>query len=238
MAIVPTTLQNIITAARLRCDMRTSQFLADTEFTYYINESLAQLDSILISKYDAYKITPILTTCIANTNNIAIPDDFVKFRGLDVLANANNDGYIKVKPCAFQHRDVLSGSRTMYGPFNVTYTLLGQDIVILPAQIAGQYTYRLWYIPDYIQLVNTTDTLQPYMDSQMWYQYAVAEVATKVLTMQGITDEAGQMQQQAEMLRDNIIRLSAPNRDAGDPKAVVDSRDSNSGWGGGYGWNW
>src|ERR1017187_8062239 len=103
MALVPTTLQKIITACRLRCDMRVSQYLTDPEFTSEINLSLSKLDAILISKFDSYKITAVLTTVAPNTNNIQVPADFIKFRKLDIQYNGNTqDGYLTVRPCAIQ----------------------------------------------------------------------------------------------------------------------------------------
>lgn len=221
--------------------MRTSQYLTDVEFTNEINLSLSKLDAILISKFDSYKITAILTNVVPNTNNVAIPSDFVKFRGLDIQYNGNTpDGYIKVRPCAFQKRDerTFPGTSVTFGPTQITYTLLGKNIVILPAALAGNFTYRLWYTPDYIPLVSATDTLQSYMDSQGWYDYAVCDVASKVATMQGMTDEAQILMGQSAEMKEHIIKLATPNRDAGDPKAIVDSRDTYSGNFGGYGWNW
>ena len=243
MALFPTTLQTLITAARLRCDMRTNQYLNDTEFTSHINASLSTLDGDLISKFDDYKITPVFTNVVPNTNNLAIPLDFLKFRGLDLLYDNNSpDGYITVRQHSFQKRNDKSypGTSVAVGPTSITYRLQGQNIALLPASIAAQYTYRLWYTPDYILLVNPTDTLQPYMDSQMWFDYAICDVAVKVHTMQGMTDEAQILMAQAAELRDHIMKVSAPNRDAGEPKAVVDTRhqwEGNYG-GGGYGSNW
>lgn len=239
MAITPTTLLDIITAARLRTDMRSSQFLTDQEFTSYINASLSQLDMILVSKFNDYKINSIMTNVVANTNYIALPNDFLKFRGLDMQYNTTNpDGYITVGPHNFQKRNSFNypGSPVTLGPSSVTYRLQGQQIVVLPSQIAPQYNYRLWYTPDFIPLVDPTDTLQPYMDSQMWFDYAVVDVAAKVATMQDQNDTGSVFMQQAELAREHIIKMATPNRDAGSPTFVVDTRDD--GDGSGYGWGW
>jgi hypothetical protein len=242
VATTPTTLQTLITAARLRVDMRTSQYLSDAEFTSHINASLAQLDSILISKFDDYKISSAITNVLTNTNLLALPNDFLKFRGLDIQYTAGSlDGYMTVRQHSFQQRNSRNypGTAVSIGPYGVTYRLQGNNVVLLPGTIAGQYTYRLWYTPDFIQLINPTDTLQTYMDSQMWYDYAIVDTAAKVESMQNNIDTAQLLMSQAEQLRDHIIKLSAPNRDAGEPKAVVDTRASQGfDGGGGYGWNW
>ena len=244
MALTPTSAQTLINALRVRCDIRTSSYLSDTELlNSYINPSLAQLDAILVSKFDDYKIAFVFTSVASNQNTLALPLDFLKFRGLDLMYNNNNpDGYITVRQHDFQKRNDTSypGTSVAVGPTSVTYRLQGQTILLLPAFIAGQYQYRLWYTPDFIPLVNPTDTLQPYMDSQLWYDYCISDAAAKVLLMQSMTEDAQVQTAQAEMLRDHLIKLSTPNRDAGEPKAVVDTRNKWEGTygGGGYGWSW
>lgn len=237
MAVTPTTLQDIITAARLRTDMRVSQYLTDEEFTSYINASLAQLDAILVSKFDNYKLTKVMTNVTANTDQIALPNDFLKFKGLDVQIGPFADGYYTVEPLAFQKRnDYYQGTYPGYGPNVVRYTLEGQNVVVSPPQVAAQYNYRLWYIPDFIKLSAASDTLQPYMDSQMWFDYAVSDVATKVATMQDL-DTAQVLMAQTNELKEHMIKLATPNRDSGAPKAVVDTRYDNRFGGGGYGYD-
>lgn len=229
MATTPTTLANLITAARLRLDMRTSQYLSDNEFTSYINASLALLDSILINKFDDYKLSSVAATA-DSTGNIKLPNDFVKFRGLDVQVNASSlDGYLTVRQHSFQKRNdrTYAGTTVGLGPYSVTYRLQGSSICVLPATVAPIYGYRLWYVPDFIQLILPTDTLQSYMDSQMWFDYAITDTAAKIESMQNNTEAAQLLMAQAEQLRNNIITLSAPNRDSGEPKAVVDTRYNN-----------
>lgn len=242
MALTPTTLQTMLTLLRERTNMENNQFVTDPELTTYLNNSLAVLDGILVSKFDDYKITPVFTTVTTNTNLIALPADFLKFRGLDIVYNNNSpDGYIAVKKYAFQKRNDLTypGTSVTYGPTAICYRLMGQNVSILPAALAAQFQYRLWYTPDYIPLVNTTDTLQPYMDSQAWYEYAVVAAAVKVLAKQDL-DPSIFMAQAAE-LKDHLIKLSTPNRDSGEPVSVVDTRGpwgGGYGSGGGYGWDW
>jgi hypothetical protein len=76
--------------------------------------------------------------------------------------------------------------------------------------------------------------LQSYMDSQAWYEYAVVDCAIKVLAKQDL-DPATFLQQKAE-LHELIMKLSAPNRDEGEPSAMVDTRGRPGGMG--YGWDW
>lgn len=240
MSITPTTLQTIITACRLRTDFRTSQFLTDTEFTTYINQSLSQLDGILVSKFNDYKLTAVLLSVDA-TGNITLPSDFLKLRGVDVFYNPNSpDGYRTVSEYQFQQRNdkiypTAGSSALLVGPFSFEFRLQGNKIHINPLQSAANYQFRIWYTPDYIPLVLPTDTLQSYMDSQSWYDYAVVDVAIKVATMQDI--DASPLMMQKQELKDMLIHLYTPNRNSGEPKAVVDTRPIGGSWGGNYG-NW
>lgn len=231
-----TELATIIADCRRRVDMKTNQFWTDDDFTSEINKSLAQLDMLLISKFNDYKLTPVLVNCTAGTNTIALPSDFLKFRGLDLVFSPNNaDGYIPCEPFNFKKRNI-SPFPTMLGniatPYAIQYRLQGATITLLPASTAANYTYRLWYTPDYVPLVNSTDTLQAYMDSQAWYEFAVCDVCAKCLAAQDLNPST--FMSQKEELREMIVKLSAPNRDAAEPTFITDTRGDWSG----NGWGW
>lgn len=235
MSLNPTQLSTIIADCRRRVDMKTSQFWTDADFTAEINKSLSQLDMILVSKFSDYKLTTVTVSVTTQPNLIGLPGDFLKLRGLDVIFQPNNpDGYIKVNPFNFKKRNIkpypiLQGN-TMAPPYEMLYRLQGANLFLLPASVAANYTYRLWYVPDFIPLVNPGDTLQSYMDSQAWYEYAVTDTAAKCQAAQDL--DPGIFLAQKSELKEMIIALSAPNRDAGEPVFITDER----GWGGGFGW--
>ena len=237
MSAGQTTLQTIITDCRRRIDMKVNQFWTDADFTSEINKSLSQLDMILKSKFSDYQLTAVLTSVVAGTNYIALPNDFLKLRGLDVVFAPNNvDGYLKVQPFNFKKRNMkpypIVGP-VIFTPYQMMYRLQGNQIYLLPASAAANYNYRLWYTPDYTPLVNTTDTLQSYMDSQDWYEYAVLDTCAKCQAAQDLPADI--FMAQKEELKQMIISISAPNRDAGEPAFVSDER---GGWGNGSGWGW
>jgi len=218
--------------------MENNQFVTDAELTTEINKSLSQLDMLLISKFNDYKLSTALIST-TNTNQLALPAGFLKLRGVDVWYNSSSsDGYHTLKQFAFQHRNKTSypGVAGTLGVYhNIEYRLEGSVIVLLPSQIASQYKYRVWYTPDYTPLVNTSDTLQTYIDSQAWHEYGVVDCCIKVLEKQDLNPAT--FQQQKEEVKDLILRLSAPNRNAAEPASVVDTRGVGS-WSGGYGWDW
>lgn len=223
-----TTLQDIIDDCRRRIDMKVNQFWTDADFTAEINKSLSQLDMILISKFNDYKLTSVITSVTGNT--ITLPDDFLKLRGVDVVTDINSsDGYITVEPFSFKRRNSRPFASAIGVLYEMQYRLQGNTIVILPASVASQYQYRIWYTPDFIPLENPTDTLEPYMDSQSWFEYAVLDTCAKCQAAQDLNAQTFLMQK--EELKQMIISLSAPNRDAGEPAFIVNTeRDFSFGW--------
>ena len=246
MATTPTALATIVADCRRMVDMKVSQFWTDSDFVTEINKSLAQLDMILVSKFNDYKLTSttvsptIIGTGGSSPNVIALPADFLKLRGLDVIYQPGNaDGYIKCQPFNFKKRNIkmypiLQGN-TVAPPYEIVYRLQGSGIYLLPASTAANYSYRLWYVPDFVplDLVSNT-TMASYMDSQAWYQYAVYDVAAKCQQAQDL--DSSSFRSQKEELKEMIIKLSTPNRDLGEPAFITDERGS-WGAGGGYGWN-
>lgn len=242
MALIPTTLQSLITQVRQQSNMENNQFVTDPEITTYLNNALSILDDILINKFSFYKVTPIIVSAQPNSNYIQLPLDFVKLQGMDVWLNSGSaDGYWTMKEFTWQHRNdqlypgaIAITTIGIGGSWqNIQYCLEGQQIVLQPASLATQYQFRMWYSPGYIPLINYSDTLQPYMDSQSWCQYAVYEASVDILTKQDLDPSI--FMQKAAAMKEHIIKLAAPNRNAGEPKCVSDTR----GFGGGpYGWNW
>ena len=231
MALVPTTLQSLITLLRQHCNMENSQFVQDTELTSYLNNSLSILDDILISKFSHYKLTNTILSVAPTSNYISLPADFVKLQGVDVYFNIGQpDGYYTLPEYSWEHRNTVlypgltASTSGLY--MSLEYSLQGQTIVIRPAAIANNYQYRVSYSPGYIPLVNYSDTLQPYMDSQAWCQYAIYDSAVKVNQKQDL--DATMFLNQSQMLRDHIIKLATPNRNAGEPKCVSDVRSYGS----------
>jgi hypothetical protein len=240
MALTPTTSATLVTKVRQRTNMETNQFVTDPEIVNYLDDALALLDGILISKFSNYKLTKVLVTVNSGTNIITLPNDFLKMMGLDLWYNQGApDGYCTVNEYGWNSRNdrqyPTSGNvGGIISPYIFEYRLEGNQITIIPPQAANLYTYRLNYIADYIPL-SVAGQLQSYMDSQNWCQYAVYAASAQVLAKQD-SDPAFFLQQ-ASLLQSHIIELSAPARNQGEPKAVgIGGREygpTNP-----YGWNW
>ncbi len=236
-----TTLATIIAEIRQRADIKVSQHTTDADLTTMVNQSLCQLDMILVSKFSDYKLSSDILSASATDGSIALSGlskTFLKLRGVDVRYNASDpDGYIEIHEYSFQHRNrkpYLAGASSGFGPSNVSYRLQGANIIIAPVALATQWTYRIWYTPDYVPMVTTNDPMPTHMDVQGWYEYAVTDCCVKILAKQDL--DPSTFMAQKEEVKNLIMELAAPNRNAGEPKAVVDSRFWDNGWG--YGNDW
>ncbi len=89
-----TSLAQLITQVRQRGDMENNNFVSDSELTGWINNSLAELDDILVTRYEDYRLTNFLAVLPAGggTNIISIPSDMNKLRGVDYQNNPNAVG--------------------------------------------------------------------------------------------------------------------------------------------------
>ena len=218
--------------------MENNQFVTDAEITTMVNESLSQLDGILIAQYSDYKLTSTILTASSTDGSITLPSDFLKLRGVDVQYNSSDpDGYIEIHEYSFQHRNrkpYLANAPSGFGPYSVSYRLQGMKVMIAPVALATQWSYRIWYTPKFTSLSSGTDTLGAYMDVQYWHQYAIYDCCVKILAKQDL--DPSTFMAQKEEAKQIIMQISAPNRNAGEPKSVVDSRFWDSTWG--YGNDW
>jgi len=223
-----TTLQNLITQVRQRTGMENSQYVTDAELTTYINSSLAEMDDLLISRYEDYKMafqTYTITTPLDGYNNFPLPSDFLKLRGVERQMDGDPNHWMTLTRFSFQsrNRDSYPTIRQQYGRLYLNYRIEGRNVVIIPAANSAA-TYRIAYVPQYVMLVNTTDTLQPYMDTQAWCEYAVVDTAIKVYNKQNMDPSV--FMAQKEQLKQRILSMAA-NLDAGMPKKTANTRYMN-----------
>jgi hypothetical protein len=213
--------------------MENNQFVTDQELTTYINNSLSILDSILVTKFNDYKITFTFQTPFPKTNFLAIPGDFLKLNGVDIFLG-DSDGYRTLTEYEFEERNKLNQTLNILGPYNIQYRLEGNVIRLIPSQSAPNYTYRIWYTPQFTNLT-LSDALPYYMDTQAWHQYAIYDVAVKVLVKQDL--DPSMFMAQANDLKEHIIKVASPNRNKGEPHSIIDTRGYNNSFGG-YGFDW
>lgn len=214
------TLSELITAARQRADMVNSTFIQDAEWTSYINSSYAELYDILVSRFEDY-YTAIQSFTISSGNTYNLPAALYKIRGLDF--SLSSDSWATVRKYNFDERNRVDNSqaRTLRGNFDRQYRVMGSKLYILPEGNAAG-TYRLWYIPRYTPLVNTTDEASDVLDFE---EYIVVDAAIKALIKEESDTQVLMVIKQ--QLKDRIEAMAA-NRDT-QPERIADVTSSEAG---------
>lgn len=240
-----TTLQDIITLTRQRSNMENNFFVTDAELTTYINNSLAELDDILVTRYDDYRLANFLSVLPSDNSNNVIPisSTLYKLRGVDrqyntAASNGSQINWYTLRSFMFPERNRFNNPYTVLGaPYmiQVTYRLVDQGILIEPAQQAGG-TYQVWYTPKFITLALPTDILDLSMDTQAWVEYAVVDCCVKIFNKQNL-DPSGFMAEKMA-LKERIVG-AAQNRDTSGPQRIANTRMNNiygyGGWNNGFG---
>jgi len=218
-----TSLLDLITQCRQVTNTESNQFITNSELTYYLNSSLAELDDLLVVKQADYRL--VQTICnITVGNTFALPADFYQLRGVDYYAyGVASNPWQTLNQFMLKERNRYANPmvRTLYGVTSIYYMLQDGYVAIVPVDAAvGQY--RLWYTPIYQPLVNLTDTIPSYFDNQAWREFAVMDTAIKILNKQNLDPSA--FMQRKEELKTRILAM-AGHRDAGDPKCVVNNNN-------------
>jgi hypothetical protein len=225
-----TQLSDIITLTRQRSNMENNFFVTDAELTTYINNSLAELDGIMATEYDEYRLSSFQAILPNDgvSNVISIPSTLFKLRGVDYV-NTGQGGppYYTLYQFQFPERNrdnnTLGNIMSPWGKVRLSYRLADVGIIIQPQNVAGG-TFQVWFTPKYVPLVQLTDTLTIQMDTQAWVEYAVVDCAIKIMNKQGL-DPSSFMAEKGG-LKARII-AEAKNRDSSGPKRVANVRYQN-----------
>lgn len=205
-----TTLADLTLAAQQYSDNVGSNFVATTgtapvEWTRYVNVSLQDVYGLTAQVYgaDYYMQSPATGytfTTTGLTQFYALPTDFFKLLGLDVLYGAQNQ-WIGLKPFPI----------TEHNRYNWTNT---------PAPAAG-LQFRMFYIPRVTLLVNPGDTIPDALDINGWGDLIAVNAAIMALTKEESDTSALMARKQEFVAR---INAEAENRDAASADKIVDVR--------------
>lgn len=209
------TLGELKTQSRQRADMENNDFITDSELTFYINSSIAELHDLLIAAYcEDYVMNEHLFTSDAGLD-YALPADFYKLRGVDVRQNGNI--WATVKRFNFNRRNEQQNAFAwnMLGLPYLEYRLVGSNIRFNRTPDVNSQ-FRLFYYPVATKLVLDADE---YDDVNQFSEYVVVDAAIKM--MQKEESDVSVLMAQKEALRKRIIDMAA-NRDANEPASVTD----------------
>jgi hypothetical protein len=151
------------------------------------------------------------TTLAASVDEIALPADFYKLRGVDRLGTGGQ--WASLTPFSFAERNDRVGAMAAPGD-GVRYRVQAGKVKLTPTDnTAG--TYRIWYVPLMPELVADADVFD---DRNMWSEYVVVDVAIKMLAKEESSTAALEKQKSALLKR---IEDMSKAVDAGGPEVIV-----------------
>jgi hypothetical protein len=204
--------------------MEYSDFVGTAECNALINGEGAELHSLVVDAHeDQFTTTQSFTISSGSTYALSgLPGTapFYKLRGLD--RDEGGGDWREVQRFGFDDRNRRAS--TGWGPYGrtVRYRLVGASLRITPDD-AATGTYRLWYVPGWVDLASDSDTID-YPEN--WYEYVVAGVAAKL-----VAKEEGDVRTHLE-LKDRIrarIQSAVLHRDAAGPERMTRVRNRR-GW--------
>lgn len=154
------TLAELIARCRVKADMPVgSEFVTDSAFTTWINESLYELYDLLIQKYgNGYFVESYTFVTDGTLDAYPLPTGFYKLLGVDLMIANTSNGWRTVKPFNFADRNnyVFPNVQIAYGVMsNLRYRIVGDNLTFTPRPASGQ-TLRLWYVPKLTSMISTT----------------------------------------------------------------------------------
>jgi len=216
-----TTLVELRNQVRQRADMENSTFVSDAELNNYINLSYAELYDLIIDKHgEDYYIQDQVYTGSPSQDTFALPSNFYKLRGVDLLTSAGQA--VTLRRFEFSERNRFTNvSQAVDGDYR--YRLRGSNLVLTPA-LSAQHQLKLWYIPKPIKLVADSDAIDGVNGFE---EYVIIDAAIKCRIKE--ETDTSTLIYQKQSIETRINRM-ADNRDANEPSRIVDininSRDS------------
>lgn len=203
------TLLQLRTEAKSMADMVNSSFVADTEWNTWLNRGMQEVYGLTAQVYGGdYFIqspsTGYTFSTDGTTQQFALPSDFFKLLGVDVLYGAANQ-WVELHSFPLADRNRFSGSNQS-----------------IPA--AGQ-TVRVFYVPTYTAMSVDASTPPTALTLNGWEEYAVAFAARLALAKRKTDTSAPDALLAALQAR---VQAEAENRDAANPKKMLDTRGRGS----------
>lgn len=228
-------LADIRTQSRQRADMLESEFVTDAELNTYINASLAELHDLLIAAYnEEYYMESVEFASVTDQIDYDLPDGsnysaalkFYKLRGVDCKNDTSDWSTVKRFNFNRRNEDINNYTWNLLGVPFMQYRIVGAKVRFNRIPDPNM-TFRLWYYPVSVVLVNDSDE---FADINNYVEYVITDAAIKMLQKEESDVTVLMAQKQALHER---IKTMAQNRDANEPESVTDiyAEDSNLVWG-------
>lgn len=195
---------------RQMADMENSIFISDSELLHYINDSAKKLYDILVSANEDYS-TILTTFSIASGNTSTLPSTCYKVRGLDYQSGSD---WIPMRRFQFTERENYN---TRANTTERRYRIIKDSLYILPEDRANG-DYRLWYVPEHVDLALDADTLD---GKNGFEEYVILDVAMKCKIKEESDTKDLERARNEALVR---VTTMSQERDYGGPDRIADVR--------------
>ena len=233
-------------------DRVNSQFVTTSEWNSFLRLALYELYDILVDTYEDYFIAPYAyINTDATTDKYDLPDGVTnydggilgaptstkipalyKLRGVDLGVNTSNNAWVTINKFNYIDRNKFvypNSTSTIYGVYNMRYRVMGNKIQFIPIP-SGNQQIRLTYIPRLPALLFDGDITT--IGYSGWLRYVIVRAAKYALDKEEGSDTS-KLDAELVFLKQRI-EATAPNRDAGQPDTISETRKEGMF---GIGWN-
>lgn len=227
-----TQLSDLRTRVLERANMSTSTgassgFVSTAELNAIINTEAAELYDTIASAYSDYFTVNLAFTVASGTNTYAMDPTVFELVGVDRLEGTD---YLPLTKCSLKEARYTSNRGPYYLGACLRFHWAGSTLYFDRIDASG--TYRLWYIPQWVDLVADSDAL---VLPNNWAYAAIISGSAAVLLAKEESDPSVQLGlKQAATAR---IMAMAANRDVSGPDRIERTRnrgDDCDGWPGGW----
>ncbi|GAG02157.1 unnamed protein product [marine sediment metagenome] len=208
-----------------RADMTGGTFIVAAQLDEYINEEAAKLYYLLANLFEDLFYATEDITLVAGTESYDLPQT----AGSTVKLHKSLKVYYleggKRRTLRRFVMDDLDKEEYLYGPalatgIHMRYRIMGNKIFFTPTPAAG--TVEMWYIPEFVKLVNAGDKLSgSFQVVAGWEQYLIYGAAAQCLLKEESLEQAqGYQAKQAKLEAD--YRIEASERDVAEPQRITD----------------
>jgi hypothetical protein len=200
-------------------------YVTDAALTEEINQSIAELYDKLVAASPDYFESSQSVDIVDGTASYALPADYYKTLGVDVLRSDNT--YIALKKYNLAERNFYDNAGGVQREFTV-YRIRGSNIVLVPTPNWSETSgLRHLYIPAPSRLSNDSDTFDGIAG---WEDWVVYDVCIKIIGGKEEGD-ASQFERLLAKLDARITQM-ARSRDVGEPDSIrdVDAEDAERVW--------
>jgi len=209
---------DLVTQIRDVADMTATAFVTDAEIVRYLDKSYRSLYMKIVKANKSFFVTSYTINVVSNQDTYALPADFFKAVGVDLLINDDNDNRITLSPFNFNQRN---RNKTRFYAFTsyrgFRYYFRGDDIVFTPIPDAAN-TVELWYIPDPTSITATNQTIT--VNPAVIEDYLILDAGIKCLQKE--ESDVTVLAMERDRLQEEILQATA-ERDDGLPELLTDT---------------